>query len=290
MNNIKNISAVIPTIGDRSRELERVILSLINQTLPPMEIIIVDQNEKDIISPIVQKFGAHINIQHVQTKKSGGISWARNIGWKKAKGDIIIFPDDDCWYPDNYFLDSMNTMIEKKVDFVTGRSAEEITLKSINASYQKKSEYINRFNAWFTSIEWTIFLKKDILIKLDGFDETLGVGAPTRWGSAEGQDLVIRSIDSGYKGYFNYNIYGHHHIVTLNPKDKKNVQKLISYARGTGRVFKINNYKIFAILMCIRPLVKIPLYILKFDFLNIKSRIYISYANFEGYFSNIDEK
>tara|TARA_B100000214_G_scaffold325149_1_gene262502 strand:- start:378 stop:1265 length:888 start_codon:yes stop_codon:yes gene_type:complete len=295
MNQKNNISAVIATLGDRSLELEKAIQSLINQTSPPLEIVIVDQNKEYILNDIVKKFQSMISIKHIRTiddfnVQTLGLSWARNIGLNYVNGDYVIFPDDDCWYPENFLVDLLDTMSDKKVDFVSGRAADEKTLKSINASFFKKSQYINRYNAWFTSIEWVVLFKKEMLVSMDGYNEELGVGAPTKWNAAEGQDLIIRCIDSGYKGYFNFNIYGHHPIVSLNPKDKNNVRKLISYARGTGRVFRINNYKIFAILMCIRPLIKIPLYILKLDFSNVKARIYISYANFEGYFSSINEK
>ena len=54
------------------------------------------------------------------------------------------------------------------------------------------------------------FLRRDVMQSLNGFDETVGVGAQTPWQAAEGQDLVRRALASGFRAQFDPSVYSHH--------------------------------------------------------------------------------
>lgn len=290
MKTNQTVSAVICTIGDRQSEIDKTLKSLIAQDIKICQIVIVDQNKHKLLVPIIDKYSSFTQIDHVRTedlniKKSFGASWARNVGLNYIKTDYVFFPDDDCWYPKNFVSECLNSLKEFNVDFVCGRAADELSKKSINAFFLNNSTMINKMNVWFTSIEWTIFYKSKIVKKVDGYDETLGVGARTKWGAAEGQDLLIRLLSKGFRGYFNYDIIGHHALVKLNANDSKNLEKLRSYGRGTGRVLMLHKYFMMFIILSLMPLFKIPLSLLKLNFNDIKARFFISIAIFEGYFS-----
>lgn len=284
------VSAVICTIGERQLEIDKTIKSLISQDMKICQIVIVDQNKHKLLNQIINKYSSFTKIDHVRTEdlnieKSFGASWARNVGLNYIKTDYVFFPDDDCWYPKNFVSKCLSSLKKFDVDFVCGRAADELSKKSINAFFLNRSTMISKMNVWFTSIEWTIFYKSKIVKKVDGYDETLGVGARTKWGAAEGQDLLIRLLSKGFKGYFNYDIIGHHALVKLNANDSKNLEKLRSYGRGTGRVLMLHNYLIMFIILSLMPLFKIPISLLKLNFNDVKGRFFISIAIFEGYFS-----
>ena len=90
------VSVIIPT-HNRSNTLERAIKSVISQTYPEIEIIIVDDNanneeERQKVKKIVENYN---NINLIQNKVNLGGGQSRNEGIKAAKGKYVAFLDDD---------------------------------------------------------------------------------------------------------------------------------------------------------------------------------------------------
>ncbi|MBA3010518.1 MAG: glycosyltransferase [Proteobacteria bacterium] len=88
-------SIIIPTYN-RPRDLEVAIASVLNQTLRPHEIIIVDDGA--LTDPPLQKKTLHMGIDYIYIRKNPkdrGLTKSRNIGVDRASGDIIFFLDDD---------------------------------------------------------------------------------------------------------------------------------------------------------------------------------------------------
>ena len=82
MSNEKiNISVVIPTYN-RCELLNRSIRSVLNQTLQPEEIIVVDNGSADDTRDMVSK--SFRNIRYIYHDKKG-VSTARNLGIKISK-------------------------------------------------------------------------------------------------------------------------------------------------------------------------------------------------------------
>ena len=80
---------------DRTAELARFLESLERQTYSAHELIVVDQNPDDRLKPVLSAYpGMTIRRLVAET----GLSRARNVGLSAAKGQVIAFPDDDCWY------------------------------------------------------------------------------------------------------------------------------------------------------------------------------------------------
>src|SRR5262249_2604201 len=90
------VSLVTCTLGDRKERLARLLQSLAPQGFRAFELIVVDQNPPGYIDEILQTCGAGLRIKHVRS--APGLSAARNVGLAQANGQIVGFPDDDCWY------------------------------------------------------------------------------------------------------------------------------------------------------------------------------------------------
>jgi hypothetical protein len=87
------VSVVIPTIGRAS--LRRAVESALNQTSPPMEVIVVLDRDCEPDLP-----ESH-SIRVVRTSGAVGPSRAKQFGIEAAKGNVIaLLDDDDLWYPD----------------------------------------------------------------------------------------------------------------------------------------------------------------------------------------------
>ncbi|UVQ02382.1 glycosyltransferase family 2 protein [Bacteroides fragilis] len=90
-------SLIVCTVGRSQDILEQLLISLTIQEYSDFEIILVDQNLDDRLISLVEKYSNSLNIVHYRSIIKG-LSANRNIGIKIAKGNIICFPDDDCFY------------------------------------------------------------------------------------------------------------------------------------------------------------------------------------------------
>ena len=96
-----DISVIIPTYNSENT-IERAINSVLNQTIMPIEIIIVDDSSthiknKEVLLSIKNKYQ---NIKLIFLNINSGPATARNAAWNIAKGKYIAFLDsDDVWHP-----------------------------------------------------------------------------------------------------------------------------------------------------------------------------------------------
>ena len=96
MNKIGNISVVIPTFN-RRQTIGRSIDSVLNQTLFPSEIIVVDDGSTDGTSDYIQSNFPSIRLLQQSNK---GVSSARNMGIRSSNSDwVALLDSDDEWFP-----------------------------------------------------------------------------------------------------------------------------------------------------------------------------------------------
>ena len=89
------ISVIIPTYN-RARLIERAMLSVLRQTQPALELIVVDDCSDDSTPEILEEY--QDQIRTITTESNRGVSYARNLGIEAARGDWIAFLDsDDRW-------------------------------------------------------------------------------------------------------------------------------------------------------------------------------------------------
>lgn len=95
--NQPNISVVIPAYNAEPF-IGRAIESVLAQTRPAAEIIIVDDGSNDATGDVVESFGARALLVR---QENAGPSAARNHGTRLAQGEWIAFLDaDDAWLPE----------------------------------------------------------------------------------------------------------------------------------------------------------------------------------------------
>jgi hypothetical protein len=84
--------AVVVPAHNRSHFIEETIESLLNQTSPPDEIIVVDDGSTDDTFAILKRFGTQIIAAHQDNQ---GVQAARNHCVTLAQSDWLVFLDDD---------------------------------------------------------------------------------------------------------------------------------------------------------------------------------------------------
>ena len=99
------MSLVIPT-HNRSELLEKLLLALLQQTIPPedFEVVVVADGCTDNTPEIVELFKENLQVHLIEQPAQGQAS-ARNIGASKSNGKLLIFLDDDI-EPQPQFLEA----------------------------------------------------------------------------------------------------------------------------------------------------------------------------------------
>jgi 2-beta-glucuronyltransferase len=185
---VVNVSLVVCTFGNRKKQLLRLIESLKTQHFNGFEVILVDQNRPGYLDDILQTNCAGIPLKQVRSDR--GLSIARNVGMIHASGAIVGFPDDDCWYlPETLAQVASFFRRNPKVDILLGRTVDALGAPSLSP-LRKQSGAVNPSNVWISGNSNTLFVRKEA-IPPSGFDEKLGVGAPTRYQSGEETDFIL---------------------------------------------------------------------------------------------------
>lgn len=92
------VSAIIPCY-QAEPFLRDALDSVLEQTCPPLEVIVVDDGSTDKSVEIARSFGPPVRVI-VQAKPKQGPGKARNRGWLEARGEWLAFLDaDDLWNP-----------------------------------------------------------------------------------------------------------------------------------------------------------------------------------------------
>lgn len=89
------VSVVTPTYN-RKKLAERLIKSVINSSYKNIEHIVVDDASPDnTFEYLRSKFSKNKNVKIFRNKKNLFAAGTKNVGQEKAKGDFILFADDD---------------------------------------------------------------------------------------------------------------------------------------------------------------------------------------------------
>ncbi|MGC1679404.1 MAG: glycosyltransferase family A protein [Candidatus Binataceae bacterium] len=230
-------SLIVATLG-RVTELARFLACLDQQTFRDFELIVVDQNPDDRLDPIV---GAYVNsypLHHLRA--SPGVSRARNLGMGQARGEIVGFPDDDCWYLPGT-LERLAKAFEEQpeADGLTGPCIDDSGV--ILRRGPRTAARLTKYNLFPRTCAVTMFLRRDRIASLGGFDETLGPGSGTPWGSAEDHEYIARALAAGALITYHPDL-GVCHADAPHAFDEHEIQKERAYSRGEGRFLKMHDY------------------------------------------------
>lgn len=94
------VSAVVPAYN-AARYIGHTLRSLVTQSYPHLEIIVVDDGSHDATVPMVQEMARlHPQIRVIQ-QPNAGVAAARNCGVQASRGEFIAPVDaDDVWFPE----------------------------------------------------------------------------------------------------------------------------------------------------------------------------------------------
>jgi glycosyltransferase involved in cell wall biosynthesis len=237
---VPEFSLIVAT-KDRTEQVAKFLRSLDAQSFRSFELIVSDQNTDDRLEPILAPYRERFPVHYVRS--SGGVSRGRNAGLALATGRLMAFPDDDCWYPPK-LLETVRRLFEEhpEWDVVSGRSVDD-DMRDTQGRWLDRVVYASRSNVLRMGISYTIFARATAAAAAGQFDETLGVGAGTPWGSGEETDFLLSAIENGQTVIYTPEIHVHH-VEKITDYSKRARDRQFAYARGLGRVLSKHGYSL----------------------------------------------
>jgi glycosyltransferase involved in cell wall biosynthesis len=186
------VSTIIPTYN-RANLITEALDSVLAQTFPNVEVIVVDDGSTDATSEVLARYGGRIRVIY---QRNAGPAAARNRGIAAANGEFIAFLDsDDLWLPEK--LERQVNLLERLGNGVP------CCLSNIRLSYENR-ELTSFEIAWlnpainegvwrnpdevlatrFVLFNQGVVVRHDVLEEMGGFDE--------RFWLLEDYDLALR--------------------------------------------------------------------------------------------------
>jgi glycosyltransferase involved in cell wall biosynthesis len=122
------------------KTIEKSIKSILQQTLKPKEIIVINDCSTDKTLSLLKKFN---QIKIINNKKNYGLAKSRNIALKYSKYDLLASIDSDVICKKNWLEKLFNTMIKKKADLIGGKLIDKYVKEPANhwRSYYLKQNW-----------------------------------------------------------------------------------------------------------------------------------------------------
>jgi len=180
------ISIIIP-VWNQSKQLNKCLASIKEQTYDNYEIIIVNDRSTQRLSWVVEKYKKifGIKLEILNNQKNHGPQYTRNKGFKKAKGEFVIFCDAD---------------IEMKADMLEKLHSKIIISKDLAYVYSSHKFGYKKFeNLEFREerLKKMPFIHTSSLIRREyfpvtGFDESIE--------RLQDWDLWLTMLEQGHRG------------------------------------------------------------------------------------------
>jgi glycosyltransferase involved in cell wall biosynthesis len=240
-------SLLMATLG-RHVEVERLFGTLVDQTYKDFELIVIDQNDDDRVRKLVDAYSDRLEIVYLRSEK--GLSRARNVGLGHVRGELVCFPDDDCWYrPDTLAHVAARFAAEPELSGLTGCSVDDSGVPS-QGRWATEPLVVDRYNVWTCATSYTIFLRTAAVRAAGPFDERLGVGSGSRWGAGEEVNYLLGVLDAQLRVCYDPALRISH-PEPIQVLDEKAFSRVRLYNRGFGRVLGLNRYPAYFVLYLI---------------------------------------
>jgi glycosyltransferase involved in cell wall biosynthesis len=174
-----SISVIIPT-KNRVMFLEKALQSVSNQTLKPIEVIVVDDgsSQESEVVDLLKNFEGVLNIRSIHNKLSVGQAAARNLGAKEAKSDLIAFLDDDNVLYPNHLQQCYDELLRGELDAVTPFLSQKFSDRPFNEIGAPQmiavfcGEYFGELNSHYNVIcDSHILMKREKFLEIGGFPD-----------------------------------------------------------------------------------------------------------------------
>lgn len=185
-----SISVIISSYN-YGRFIGATIQSVLEQTLPAHEIIVIDDGSSDDSAEVIKSFGARVKFIQQENQ---GVCAVRNKGARLATGDVLAFLDsDDIWLPRKLEMQAQAFSSDPEVGLVS------CGLREFDTNGETLAEYVDGKSGWcareillfrdfvLNTTASAIAVRRETFERVGGFDESREIFA------AEDHELCYRA-------------------------------------------------------------------------------------------------
>jgi len=288
------ISIAICFMQNHLKYFNKLIKSIEYQNYSPLEVIIIDKSNSNIITEYVYNTNILLNIIVIKDNIPSGFSVNYNNAIKKSKGDYIFVLNPDTLLNSNCIIELLNTFqIDKRVGCVSPKilrmdeNQKPIVPSIIDSTGLYLTPFLRHFDRGSEEIDIgqynefcyvfgvtgaaQCFSKEcleNIKIQDKYFDEDF-------WSYREDADICWRLGNYGWKCVYNPNSILYH-ARTAKPNNRKNISPLINMHSVKNRYLLIINNISFTNYMLFLP------FILFRDILVVMSVLFFERTSIDG--------
>lgn len=198
--------------------------------------LVVDNGSTDGTADVLEDFARRAPMPVVLLREPApGLSRARNVGWRAARGGVIAFTDDDC-YPDPEYIDRIHAVFDDAslgyaggaillhdpedypITILTGAVRVDIPARTV-----VEPGVLQGAN---------MVARRPVLDRVGGFDEGLGAGTPF---PSEDIEFACQASFAGFAGAYDPRLIVRHHHRRRTLLDVRTLQH--GYAAGRGAYY-----------------------------------------------------
>ena len=237
--------SVVSAVYNEEKNIGRLIESLLSQTRLPDEIVLVDDGSQDATAAIIEGYAQHYGMIRLIRNSNQGPAVSRNMAWRAAQADIVIFTDGDC-VPNSDWVERLLAGLISQIGAVPATAHQkEKQIGAVAGTYRTLNDrsllarFIGLEIAWrYRNVRgevdahgsYNLAIRKPVLEEMGGFEESYKAPSGEDW------DLTYR-ISRKYKILFVPEaIVAHTHPEAFWPYMKNQVR------RGLDRIKLYNDH------------------------------------------------
>lgn len=163
MNWKPQISVLVP-VYNSEKYIKRCIESVLTQTFPDFELILVDDGSTDSSGKLCDAYAVQDKRVRVYHKPNEGISATREFAVCHAEGEYIQFVDSDDWVEDDMLFKLYGKANESNADIVGCNFIQEFDDRQIKteAIYQTKDAFLRSVIGNYWGVLWKILIRREL--------------------------------------------------------------------------------------------------------------------------------